>query len=164
MANFLCWNFGGRKIFFRGVFGKENVTIWGGFTRINQENCLKIYSNSYSSRTCRIWADNNQLGLRPRWLYVSYPARPRRITVNYYNTVMVIIHFYSSVKVTRFRVRVVCWLWSCQGWLEFVASLLCYVRFLSQYLGCPLFTPNFKKQTNKQKETKKNKATTTNVM
>ena len=27
--------------------------------------------NSYSSRTCRIWADNNQLGLRPRWLYIS---------------------------------------------------------------------------------------------
>ena len=28
---------------FRGVFRKENVTIWGGFTRKNQENCLKIY-------------------------------------------------------------------------------------------------------------------------
>ena len=26
--------------------------------------------NSYSSRTCRIWVDNNQLGLRPRWLYI----------------------------------------------------------------------------------------------
>ena len=31
------------KNFFRGVFGKENVTIWGGFTLKNQENCLKIY-------------------------------------------------------------------------------------------------------------------------
>ena len=82
MANFLCWNFG--KIF-RGVVGKENVTICGGFTRRSQENCLKIYWNSYSSRTCRIWADNNQLGLRPRWLYISsYPARPRRITVKYH--------------------------------------------------------------------------------
>ena len=30
-------------VFFRGVFGKENVTILGGFTRKNQENCLKIY-------------------------------------------------------------------------------------------------------------------------
>ena len=27
--------------------------------------------------TCRIWADNNQLGLRPRWLYIS--ARIRRV-------------------------------------------------------------------------------------
>ena len=43
MADFLCWNFGGRKIVFRGVDGKENVTISGGFTRKNQENCLKIY-------------------------------------------------------------------------------------------------------------------------
>ena len=31
------------KKFFHGVVGKENVTIWGGFTRRNQENCLKIY-------------------------------------------------------------------------------------------------------------------------
>ena len=30
-----------------------------------------IRDSSYSSRTCRIWADNNQLGLRPRWLYIS---------------------------------------------------------------------------------------------
>ena len=43
MANFLCLNFGGRKKIFRGVFGKENVTISGGFTLKNQENCLKIY-------------------------------------------------------------------------------------------------------------------------
>jgi len=28
-------------------------------------------------RTCRIWADNNQLGLRPRWLYIS--AHIRRV-------------------------------------------------------------------------------------
>ena len=28
---------------FRGVFSKEHVTIWGGFTQKNQENCLKIY-------------------------------------------------------------------------------------------------------------------------
>ena len=27
MANFLCCNFGGQKKFFRGVVGKENVTI-----------------------------------------------------------------------------------------------------------------------------------------
>ena len=79
MANFLCLNFGGRKNFFRGVVGKENVTIWGGFTRRNQENRLKIYWNSYSSRTCRIWADNNQL------IYISsYPAR---ITVKYQHLV-----------------------------------------------------------------------------
>jgi len=32
----------GKKLF-RGVVGKENVTIWGGFTRRNQENRLKIY-------------------------------------------------------------------------------------------------------------------------
>ena len=32
----------GKKCF-RGVFGKENVTIWGGFTRKNQEHCLEIY-------------------------------------------------------------------------------------------------------------------------
>ena len=44
MANFLVLKiFGGRKKFFRGVYGKENVMIWGGFTRKNQENCLKIY-------------------------------------------------------------------------------------------------------------------------
>ena len=36
--------FGGQKKIFRGgVVGNENVTIWGGFTRKNQENCLKIY-------------------------------------------------------------------------------------------------------------------------
>jgi len=34
MANFLCWNFGGRKNFFRGVVAKENVTIWGGRKKI----------------------------------------------------------------------------------------------------------------------------------
>ena len=42
MTNFLCWNFEGRKNFFRGVVGKENVTIWGGFTRRHQENCWKF--------------------------------------------------------------------------------------------------------------------------
>ena len=31
------------KNFFRGLVGKEIVTIWGVFTRRNQENCLKIY-------------------------------------------------------------------------------------------------------------------------
>ena len=31
----------GKKIF-RGVVGEENVTIWGGFTWRNQENCLKF--------------------------------------------------------------------------------------------------------------------------
>ena len=36
-------NYGGRKKIFRGVVGKENVTICGGFTRRNQENSLKIY-------------------------------------------------------------------------------------------------------------------------
>ena len=38
-----CAEILGRKKIFRGIFAKENVTIWGGFTRKNQENCLKIY-------------------------------------------------------------------------------------------------------------------------
>ena len=106
------------KIFFHAVIGKENVTIWGGFTRRNQENCLIYHKqlldevfvisgiikvevsvisrslrlttmynkNSYSSRTCRIWADNNQLAPTASLvIYISsYLARPQRITVNYY--------------------------------------------------------------------------------
>ena len=38
MANFLCWNFGGRKKFVRGVVGKENVTMK---SRELLENLLK---------------------------------------------------------------------------------------------------------------------------
>ena len=46
MVNFLCWNFGGQKNFFHGIVSKENVTIWGGFTGRNQENCLIYHKQS----------------------------------------------------------------------------------------------------------------------
>ena len=36
-----------------------------------------IILNSYSSRTRRIWADNNQLGLRPRWLLSAHIRQVR---------------------------------------------------------------------------------------
>ena len=34
---------------FRGVFGKENVIILGGFTRKNQENCLNLLKQLFFS-------------------------------------------------------------------------------------------------------------------
>ena len=40
MANFLCWNFGGRKKFFRGIVGKENVTIW--FAEVSPDEIKRI--------------------------------------------------------------------------------------------------------------------------
>ena len=48
MANFLCWNFGGRKIFFRGVVGKENREFkklrrqLQGKRHIKIELCVKL--------------------------------------------------------------------------------------------------------------------------
>ena len=75
--------FGRRKKIFRDVFGKENFTILGGFTRKNQENRLKKFTNTVILLGLAGYEPTASLVI-----YISsYPARPRRITVKYYSNV-----------------------------------------------------------------------------
>ena len=70
----------GREKIFRGVVGKENVTICGGFTRWNQWIAWK-----FTKTVILLGLAGYELIITASLvIYISsYPARPRRITVNY---------------------------------------------------------------------------------
>ena len=88
--------------------GKENVTIWGGFTRRNQGNCWKFtktvillglagYERIITNSAYGLVGCIYQLisGASSLVAYISsYPARPRRITVKY---VYIYIYIYYTI-------------------------------------------------------------------
>ena len=99
MANFLCWNFGGRKKIF---FAASSVKKISRFEEVSPEEIKRIAWKFTKTVILlglagyELIITNSAYGL-VGYIYISsYPARPRRITVNYYEELEAYIMIMSS--------------------------------------------------------------------